>query len=101
MKKLIIPAIVIAAIGGYFYYQNMEPATSEEAIAQEVENAVEEAATGESITEETTEAGVVASNDMEAEGDVFADVPEQMMDTTQEAAEDMEAAVDDIDHAEE
>ncbi len=92
MKKLIIPAIVIAAIGGYFYYQNMEPASPEEAIAKEVETAVEEA----SAVEEADEAKVVASNEMTeaAEGDVFADAPEQMMETAEEAVGDMEAVAE-------
>lgn len=119
MKKLIIPAIVIAAVGGYFYYQNMGSATSEEAIAKEVDTAVEEAS---AVVEEPTEKGMVASNEAtEGEGDVFADAPEQMMDAAEAAAgeamdtagETMDAAADaaeeavdampaeEIDHAEE
>ncbi|MFC6632063.1 hypothetical protein [Microbulbifer taiwanensis] len=92
MKKIIIPAIVIAAIGGYFYYQNMEPATSEAAIAKEVESAVEQA--GEAM-EKAADETVVASNElMEVEGDVFADAPEHMMGSAEEAAESMEAAAE-------
>lgn len=113
MKKLIIPAIVIAAVGGYFYYQNMEPATAEDEIVKEVDAAVEEAGVAEA--EAVGEKGVVATNDTaEAEGDVFADVPEMMEEDAEEAmeaaaseAEEMageamdEMPEDEIDHAEE
>ena len=90
MKKLIIPAIVIAAIGGYFYYQNMESATSEEAIVQEVDAAVEEAG---AAVEEPVEKDMMAAKEVaEGEGDVFAD-PEQMMETAEDAADEaMDAA---------
>jgi len=109
MKKLIIPAVVIAVVGGYFYYQNLEPATSEETIAKEIETAVEEAGAPEAAADE---ARVVATNDMaEVEGDVFADVPELMeegaMETAADEAEEMAGVVmdampeDEIDHAEE
>lgn len=113
MKKLIVPAIVIAAVGAYFYYQNQEPAAPEEAIVEELDAAVEEAAmvAGE---EEAVGTKVVASNDeMEAEGDVFAD-PEQVTDGAVEAVEAAAEGVgdpvedamdempgDEIDHADE
>ncbi|WP_193164708.1 hypothetical protein [Microbulbifer hainanensis] len=104
MKKLIIPAIVIAAIGGYFYYQNMQPVTTESSIAQEVDSAVQEAG---AAMEETADKGVVAANDVAgADGDVFADAPEQMAEAAEEAADETmdaaeEAADETMDAAEE
>ncbi|MBY6189692.1 hypothetical protein [Microbulbifer agarilyticus] len=110
MKKLLIPAIAIAAIGGYFYYTNLDTAApqaeavaEEEQIVEEVEAAVAEA---EEMVEETEQAGDIMAS---AEEDVFADVPEAMghaLDETSEAvaeevAEAVEEAADEIDHSEE
>ncbi|AQQ67974.1 hypothetical protein Mag101_10235 [Microbulbifer agarilyticus] len=114
MKKLLIPAIAIAAIGGYFYYTNLDTAApqaeavvEEEQIVEEVEAAVAEA---EEMVEETEQAAgdIMAS----AEEDVFADVPEAMghaldetteamADVAEEAAEAVQEAADEIDHSEE
>nr|WP_010131425.1 hypothetical protein [Microbulbifer agarilyticus] len=110
MKKLLIPAIAIAAIGGYFYYTNLdttapqaEAVVEEEQIVEEVEAAVAEA---EEMVEESDQAGDIMAS---AEGDVFADVPEAMghaLDETTEAMADVaeeavEEAADEIDHSEE
>lgn len=113
MKKLIIPAIVIAAVGGYFYYQNMEPATAEDEIVKEMDAAVEEAGAAEAEVAEETD--VIATYDAaEEEGDIFADVPELMEEDAEDAmeaaaseAEEMaeeamgEMPEEEIDHAEE
>ena len=89
MKKIIIPAIVIAAIGGYFYYTNMEAAAPESAIATEVEAAVAEAEAAGVAVKDSAEEMVAA-----ADGDVFADVPEAMETAAEEAEETMEEAAD-------
>ncbi|GAB2518226.1 hypothetical protein [Microbulbifer agarilyticus] len=110
MKKLLIPAIAIAAIGGYFYYTNLDTAApqaeavvGEEQIVEEVEAAVAEA---EEMVEETEQAGDMMAS---AEEDVFADVPEAMghaLDETSEtmvdvAEEAIEETAHEIDHSEE
>lgn len=79
MKKLVIPVIVIAAVGGYLYVQNMDSAGAEEAVARQLEAAVEEAGAAEM----SVGADIVADNEMmEFEGDIFADVPEHMVDSS-------------------
>ena len=96
MNKLIVPAIAIAAIGGYFYYANLdntapEVASSEEAIVEEVEAAVAEAeAAGTKVAESTEE--MMAS----VEGDVFADVPEAMEHALDETSETIEGAAEEV-----
>ncbi|AMX02341.1 hypothetical protein [Microbulbifer thermotolerans] len=78
MKKLIVPAIAVAAVGGYLYFQNMDSAGAEETVARQLEAAVEEAAGAEM----SAGADMVADSEMmEFEGDVFADVPEHMVDS--------------------
>ncbi|MFV8781717.1 hypothetical protein ACNKU7_04780 [Microbulbifer sp. SA54] len=110
MKKLIVPALVIAAIGGYLYYVNLETTAPETAIATEVDAAVAEAeAAGAEATPPAE--GVMAA----AEGDIFADVPEAMdtaaaeagdameavADTASEAMDEVAEAAEEIDHADE
>lgn len=108
MKKLILPALVIAAVGGYFYYTNLDTSgpqavTAEEAIVEDVKSAMAEAeAAGAGIKPAGEE--VMAA----ADSDVFADVPEAMDHVLDEASESveggMEAMVDtaeDVDHAHE
>ena len=115
MKKLLIPAIAIAAVGGYFYYTNLETSAPQADVAVEEEQVVEEqiadevgaaVADAEIAAEDAAEAtGKVMAS---ADGDVFADVPEAMghaLDETSEAmdemAEEVEEVVEDIDHSEE
>lgn len=89
MKKLVLPAIIIAATGGYFYYTNLDstkstPAMAEQVIVDEVEAAVAEADAGDSVGE------MMAS----AEEDVFADVPEAMENALGETAESIAGVAD-------
>ncbi|QKX18629.1 hypothetical protein [Microbulbifer sp. YPW1] len=96
MKKLVVPAIAIAAIGGYFYYANLdstapEAVTAEETIVEEMEAAVAEAETAAAETAKSSEE-MMAS----VEGDVFADVPEAMGHALDETSEAVEEAADDV-----
>lgn len=108
MKKLVLPALVIAAIGGYLYYINLDsPApqavAAEETIVEDVKAAMAEAeAAGAGIKPAGEE--VMAA----ADGDVFADVPEAMDHALDEASESVDEAVEaaeesaeDVDHAHE
>ncbi|MFD1216335.1 MULTISPECIES: hypothetical protein [Microbulbifer] len=101
MKKLIIPAIAIAAVGGYLYYTNLETsapemakdASREEAIANEMEAAVAEA--------QDTDVEVAEEMMAAADGDVFADVPEAMSDSAEDVMDEVAEAAEEIDHASE
>ena len=108
MKKLILPALVIAAVGGYFYYTNLEvtaprAVTAEDAMVEEVQAAMAEVeAAGPSVS--PADKDVMAA----ADEDVFADVPEAMehaLDETSETAvgdtETVPESDAEIDHAHE
>lgn len=101
MKKILLPALVIAAIGGYLYYINMDTAapqavTAEEVIMEDVHAAVAEAeAAGAGIKPAGKE--VMAA----ADGDVFADAPEAMDHVLGEASESVEEAADTVEDSEE
>ncbi|WP_105104359.1 hypothetical protein [Microbulbifer pacificus] len=107
MKKLVLPALVIAAIGGYFYYTNLDvPAqavTAEEVMVEDVKAAMAEAkASGADIKPAGED--VLAA----ADGDVFADVPEAMDHVLDESSESVEGGMEtmadtaeDVDHAHE
>lgn len=94
MKKLLLPALVIAAVGGYLYYINLDaPApqavTAEEAIVEDVNTAVAEAEAAGTDVKPAGEKVMAA-----ADGDVFADVPEAMDHVLDEASEVVEEAVE-------
>ncbi|MCQ3829630.1 hypothetical protein HXX02_09225 [Microbulbifer elongatus] len=110
MKKLLIPAIAIAAVGGYFYYANLESTAPQTDVVVEEEQIVEEVESAVAEAEAAVEHSEDAAGDMmaSAEEDVFADVPEAMghaLDETSEAmhemADEVEGVVEDIDHSEE
>lgn len=108
MKKLILPALVVAAVGGYFYYTNLDaPApqavTAEDAMVEDVKAAMAEAEAAGPTANPNDEEVMAA-----ADGDVFADVPEAMghvLDETSETGESgmetMSDSEEEIDHAHE
>lgn len=108
MKKLVLPALVVAAVGGYFYYTNLDapvpqPATVEDVMVEDVQAAMAEAEdAGTSVS--PADEDVLAA----ADEDVFADVPEAMDHVLDETSETVEGGIEamseagaEIDHAHE
>lgn len=88
MIKLIVPAVLIAAAGGYFYFQGQLDTESSSDLVKQVDAALLEAK--EDAVSLPPEEALASSEMLPTDGDVFADAPEHMMVTT---AEESAAAV--------
>ncbi|MEX2962386.1 hypothetical protein [Microbulbifer sp. TYP-18] len=98
MKKLIIPAIAIAVVGGYVYYQN-----ADSGVAGKVGAVLEKGGSGAAQESDTSLAAVDVDELAGADGDIFADAPEQSLEAVGDDAEKAAAAEpgEEIDHADE
>ncbi|MEW5250771.1 hypothetical protein [Microbulbifer discodermiae] len=103
MKKLIIPAIAIAVVGGYVYYQNADSGVSAAGAAGEVGTVLEKGGSGAAQESDTSLAAVDVDELAGADGDIFADAPEQSLEAVGDDAEKAAATEpgEEIDHANE